>query len=218
MWLWIKFRTSRTDSNSQTLLRKTSASCCKLYKKTVLEQLSNLISFFVGAEIFGVRFWELTTAEITIAVVAPGSIWKTQLIFLLLNWTECAPNISRKTSLWVDLIFVYELMDCVNQTEKLLKRQPQWNVACNFHSTLRNENYTLFLCHQFRCIKVSIHCFRLSLCLLTSTSGYSEIICAVSKLIFYIIDRFIFFRSLLCSFNTGIKNLASSQYILPFLL
>ena len=109
MWLWIKFRTSRTDSNSQTLLRKTSASCCKLYKKTVLDQLSNLISFFVGAEIFGVRFWELTTAEITIAVTAPGSIWKTQLIFLclLLNWTE-----SRKTSLWVDLIFVYD-MDCV---------------------------------------------------------------------------------------------------------
>lgn len=36
--------------------------------------LSNLISFFAGAEIFGVRFRELTTAESTISVIAPGSI------------------------------------------------------------------------------------------------------------------------------------------------
>lgn len=86
----------------------------------------------------------------------------------------------------------------IKQREKLLKRQPQWNVAWNFRSILRNENYTpLFICHEFPCIKVSAHCFRLSLCLSTSTSGYSEIICAVSKLILYIIKRFIFLRCLL---------------------
>ena len=139
------------------------------------------------------------TAEST-SVIARGSIWKSQLIFLclLLNWTESAPNISQNISLWVDLIFEYDI-DCVYKTtEKLLKRQPQWNVAFNFRSILRNENYTpLFICHEFPCIKVSAHCFRLSLCLSTSTSGYSEIICAVSKLIMYIIERFIFLRSLL---------------------
>ena len=43
----------------------------KLYS---ISFLSNSISFFGGAEIFGVRFRELTTAESTISVIAPGSI------------------------------------------------------------------------------------------------------------------------------------------------